>query len=179
VKKPNRNILVNVSLNGFSNDLKKSGKTPSSRLLSLEVVTQPEEEFVKAMKLKPGDELIKIERLRLVNNVPLAIHLVLVNHRFCPKILEFNLAQISLFRILREVFHLKIERATQEVFASLSNERERELLALPEPSAVLHEYRTTYLDTGEIIEYSAATYCGDFYRLRINLEASEKIFKGD
>jgi GntR family transcriptional regulator len=179
VKKPNRNISVNVSLNGFSNDLIKSGKTPSSRLLSLEVVTQPKEEFAQAMKLEPGDELIKIERLRLVNNVPLAIHLVLVNHRFCPKILEYNLAQISLFRILRDVFHLKIDRATQEVFASLSNERERELLALPEPSAVLHEYRTTYLDTGEIIEYSSATYCGDFYHLLINLDATEKIFKGE
>jgi GntR family transcriptional regulator len=70
VKKPNRNISVNVSLNGFSTDLKKSGKTPSSRLLSLEVVTQPEEQFVQAMKLEPGDELIKLERLRLVNNVP-------------------------------------------------------------------------------------------------------------
>jgi GntR family transcriptional regulator len=174
VKKPNRNISVNVSLNGFSTDLKKAGKIPSSRLLSLEVVTQPEDEFVQAMKLEPGDELIKIERLRLVNNVPLAIHLVLVNHRFCPNILEYNLAQISLFRILREVFHLKVDRATQKVYASLSNERERELLALPEPSAVLHEYRTTYLDTGEIIEYSAATYCGDFYRLLINLEAAEK-----
>jgi GntR family transcriptional regulator len=179
VKKPNRNISVNVSLNGFSTDLKKSGKTPSSRLLSLEVVTQPEEQFVQAMKLEPGDELIKLERLRLVNNVPLAIHLVLVNHRFCPKILEYNLAQISLFRILREVYHLKVDRATQKVYASLSNERERELLALPNPSAVLHEYRTTYLDTGEIIEYSAATYCGDFYHLLINLEAKEKIFRGD
>jgi len=179
VKEPNRNILVNVSLGGFSNDLKKSGKIPSSRLLSLEVITEPEPEFAQAMKLEAGDELIKLERLRLVNNVPLAIHLVLVNHRYCPKILEYNLAQISLFRILREVYHLKIDRATQEVFASLSNERERELLALPEPSAVLHEYRTTYLDSGEIIEYSAATYCGDFYHLRINLEASEKIFKGD
>ena len=179
VKKPNRNISVNVSLNGFSTDLKKSGKIPSSRLLSLEVDTQPEDDFVQAMKLEPGDELVKIERLRLVNNVPLAIHLVLVNHRFCPKILEYNLAQISLFRILREVYHLKVDRATQKVYASLSNERERELLALPNPSAVLHEYRTTYLDTGEIIEYSAATYCGDFYHLLINLEAKEKIFKGD
>jgi DNA-binding GntR family transcriptional regulator len=74
---------------------------------------------------------------------------------------------------------LKVDRATQKVYASLSNERERELLALPNPSAVLHEYRTTYLDTGEIIEYSAATYCGDFYHLLINLEAKEKIFRGD
>jgi DNA-binding GntR family transcriptional regulator len=73
--------------------------------------------------------------------------------------------------LLREVYHLKISKATQTIFSSLADSRERSLLALPEPAAVLQEFRHTYLDTDEIIEYSRATYCGDFYHLLINLDA--------
>jgi GntR family transcriptional regulator len=173
VKAPNRELSVNISINGFSTDLIRTGKTPSSQLLSLDVITHPDEDLTEIMDLKPGDELIKIERLRLVNNSPLAIHTAWVNRRFCPQLLEYNLAQDSLFGILREVFHLKMKKATQNVYASLSDKRERELLELPNPSAVLHEFRITYLDSGEVIEYSNATYCGDFYHLKINLDATQ------
>lgn len=173
VQVPKRDISVHVSINGFSTDLKKAGKKPSSKLLGLEVITKPDEELIKAMSLEPGDELVKIERLRLVNEVPLAIHTAWLNHRLCPQILKYNLSQTSLFTILREVFHLKIKRASQTVYSSLADSRERNLLSLPNPSAVLQEFRQTYLESDEIIEYSRATYCGDFYHLLINLDASE------
>ena len=171
VQAPRQDISVVVSINGFSNDLKKSGKQPGSKLLGLEVISDPDGDLIEEMSLKPGDELIKIERLRLANDVPLAIHTAWLNHRLCPQILQYNLNETSLFSLLREVYHLKISKASQTIYASLADSRERSLLSLPEPSAVLQESRQTYLDTGEIIEYSRATYCGDFYHLLINLDA--------
>lgn len=179
VRTPQRDISVHVSLGGFSTDLKNAGKTPSSKLLGLEIITRPDKELINAMALEPGDELVKIERLRLVNAIPLAIHIAWLNHRFCPQVLKYNLSQTSLFSILREVFHLKIQKATQNVYASLADSRERGLLSLPDPSAVLHASRTTYLESGEILEYSYATYCGDFYHLLIDLDASQKTMPGE
>ena len=177
VQVPKRDIAVNISINGFSTDLKNAGKKPSSKLLGLEVITQPDEELKKVMVLEPNDELVKIERLRLVNEVPLAIHTAWLKHGLCPQILKHNLSQTSLFTILGEVYHLKLKRATQTICASLADRRERSLLSLPNPSAVLHEYRQTYLDTGDIIEYSRASYCGDFYHLLIDLDAAKKEIK--
>jgi GntR family transcriptional regulator len=179
VRSPQRNISVHISLDGFSTDLARAGKTPSSKLLGLEVISQPDEYLSKVMKLATGDELVKVERLRLDNSIPLAIHTVWLNHRFCPQILTHNLAKNSLFSILRDVYKLKIQKASQNVFASLADSRERKLLSLPNPSSVLHAERTTYLDSGEIIEFSRATYCGDFYHLMIDLDASERTFSGD
>ncbi len=179
VRSPQREIAVHISLGGYSSDLQKAGKTPSSKLLSVELIPSPSEQIVEIMRLQPGDELVKIERLRLDNETPLAIHKVWLNHRLCPQILGLNLAQSSLFTILRDKYHLKIEKATQNVYASLADSNERKLLSLPYPSAVLHSERTTYLDTEEVIEFSHATYCGDFYHLMIDLHSQEKKITGE
>lgn len=179
VRVPYRDISVHISLDGFSSDLSRAGKSPSSKLLGLEVVSQPSEYLREVMRLELHDELVKIERLRLDNSVPLAIHTAWLNHKFCPQILTNNLAQVSLFSILKDFYHLKIEKATQNVFASLANSAERKLLGLSNPSAVLHAERTTFLDSGEIIEFSRATYCGDYYHLLIDLEAKEKLLTGE
>lgn len=176
---PQREIAVHISLGGYSSDLQKAGKTPSSKLLSVELITTPSEQIAEIMQLQRGDELVKIERLRLDNQTPLAIHTAWLNHRLCPQILGLNIAQSSLFTLLRENFHLKIEKAKQNVYASLADNNERKLLSLPYPSAVLHAERITYLDTGEVIEYSHATYCGDFYHLMIDLYSQDKKITGE
>ena len=48
-----------------------------------------------------------------------------------------------------------------------------ELLNLAYPAAVLRAERTTFLDTGEVIEFALAIYCGEWYRLSMLLEATE------
>ncbi len=164
-----KEFSLSVSLDGFSADVIRQGKIPSSTLMGLDLITNPNNELIKKMKLKPGEELVKIERIRLANSIPLAIHTSWLNHRFCPEISNFNLAEISIISILKVFYHLNITKADQAVFASLANEKERELLSLPDPSAILKETRVTYIDTGEIVEFSKASYCGDFYHLLINM----------
>jgi len=176
---PHREISVQVSLEGFSSDLITAGKKPSSKILKLELITHPDEKLKEQLNLGPDDELVKLERLRMDNGVPLAIHCVWLNHRLCPQILNFNLTQTSLFMLLREHYHLKIRKASENIFASLANGQERKHLVLPNPSAVLHAERKVFLDTGEIIEYSYTTYCGDYYHLLMDLEAKENSLHGE
>ena len=174
VKTAQREIAVHVSLGGFSADLNKEGKLPRSRLLKAEILTTIPPDIKKELGLRVGDEVVKIERLRLDNDIPLALHTVYLNHRLCPQILNNNLSQSSLFSILRDQYQLKITKARQLVFAALANGEERKLLNLSNPSAVLHAQRITYIDSGEVIEYSIATYCGDFYRLVVDLDGEER-----
>jgi len=122
------------------------------------------------MGLRPGDEIVRLERLRLVNDVPLALHAVYLNHRLCPQILQHNLAEESVFQLLGSEYGLRLTRAEQQVYAVLANQREMELLNLAYPAAVLRTERTTFLDTGEVIEFALATYCGEWYRLGMLLE---------
>jgi DNA-binding GntR family transcriptional regulator len=147
--------------------------SPSSTLLDARLIVSPTPDLIKRMNLQPGDEVVKIKRLRLINDVPLALHSVYLNHRLCPQVLHHNLAQDSLFKVLREEYGLTLAHAEEQVYAALANQRELALLNLSYPAAVLHAERTTFLDTGEVLEFALTVYCGEWYRLSMLLEATE------
>jgi len=169
---PRSNLVVNVSLAGFSTDVNRQGMTPSSRMLDMRVVSEPDPMLIDRMQLKSGEEVIIVERLRYVNNVPLAVHRVHINCRLCPAVLQSDLAHVSLFSIFRDECGLELTHAEEQVYAALANERELELLHLSYPASVLRAERTTFLSSGEVIEFALATYCGEWYRLNIKMEAA-------
>jgi GntR family transcriptional regulator len=112
-----------------------------------------------------------VERLRLVDDAPLAIHTVYLNHALCPQLRQEDLAGASLASVLREVCGLQPARADERVYAALANQREIDMLQLSYPASVLRKVRRTYLSDGSMIEYSLASYCGERYRMRLDLEA--------
>jgi GntR family transcriptional regulator len=169
VATPRFDLAVRVSLT----DMHREGMMPSSRLLDTSLIMSPAPALIELMDLQSGDAVVRLERLRLVNNVPLALHTVHLNHRLCPQILHYNLAEESLFQLLRSEYGLRLTQAKQQVYAALADQREMGLLDLPYPAAVLRTERKTFLDTGAVIEFSRATYCGEWYRLSMALEATE------
>jgi GntR family transcriptional regulator len=173
VATPRFDLAVRVSLTGFTGDMHREGMMPSSRLLDTGLIMSPAPALIELMDLQPGDAVVRLERLRLVNNVPLALHTVHLNHRLCPQILQHNLAEESLFQLLRSEYGLRLTQAEQQVYAALADQREMGLLDLSYPAAVLRAERKTFLDTGAVIECSTATYCGEWYRLSMALEATE------
>jgi GntR family transcriptional regulator len=170
VKSLQPELAVQISLAGFTADVRRQGMVPSTTLLGAELLTSPPLHLVDKMGLEPYDDLVKLERLRRVNDVPLALHTIYLNHRFCPHILQRNLSQESVFELLRTEYHLTLAHAEEEAYATLAKEREMELLDLPYPSAVLRTERTTFLDTGDVIEFALASYCGEWYRLKVAVE---------
>jgi len=169
---PRSNLVVNVSLAGFTTDVHRQGMIPSSRILDVHRIAAPTPMLIEKMQLQEGDEVIVVERLRYVNEAPVALHTVYVNHRLCPVVEGRDLEHASLFSVFRDECGLELERAEEQVYSALSNERELELLHLTYPAAVLRAERTTFLASGEIIEYALATYCGEWYRLSLTVEAS-------
>lgn len=166
-------LTVRVSLAGFTGDVRREGMSPSSRLLNAGLIASPSPAILEAMRLQTGDKVVRVERLRLVNDIPLALHVIYLNHRLCPQILQHNLAEESVFQLLCREYGLRLVRAEEQVYAALADRREMELLNLTYPAAVLRAERTTFLDTGEVIEFSLATCCGEWYRMGILLEELE------
>lgn len=172
VTTPQSNVTIRVSLTGFTDDVRREGMVPSSRLLDAKLITSPTPAIVEAMghQRDSDSEVVRLERLRLVNDVPLALHIIYLNHRLCPEILQHNLAEESVFQLLRAKYGLRLAHAEEQIYAALADEREMGLLNLADPAAVLRTERTTFLDTGEVVEFALATYCGEWYRLGVRLD---------
>jgi GntR family transcriptional regulator len=169
VADPSLSLNVQVSLAGWSEDVRRSGAIPSSILLEA-CLCRATPEQAQASHVPEGEELVTVKRLRMVDKVPLAVQTAYLPHRLCPDILRYDLATQSLIRILGKEYGLRLARAEETVRAMLANPEERELLGLSDLAPVLSTERTTYLDTGEVIEFSQGIFCGEWYRLRFGLD---------
>ena len=175
VIEPQQKMAIHVSLKGFTSDVKREGGFPSSNLVSANVISNVPHDLIDRMKLEKTDEVVKIIRLRCNNGIPVALHTVYLNHRLCPGILNHNLSQVSLFSVLTDQYGINLAQAEEQIYAGLANQEELKMLSLVYPASVLRSERTTFTETGEVIEFSKATYCGESYRMIVDLEAKNSI----
>ena len=154
-------------LTSLNEDLVKAGRTPSTQLLGYRVGPLPDD---VAAALDAADvtqhEFITIRRLRLADNVPLAI---LTNHlpsRF--EVTESDARTKSLYACLRSLgVNLKI--AHQRISARLMTDEEAALLDETPPSACLAVDRIAYDDTGQFVEFGRHIYRADHYSIQSSL----------
>ena len=150
-------------LMGLTEHMRRRGHTVSSKVVQA-ILLPASPGLVMEMKLKPGEELVLLERLRIVDGIPLGLERSFLVHKLCPGILEYDLAKNSLYGVLRSAYGLRPYRAEQTYEATLAERREAQLLGIAEGAAILFLERTVFLDTGEIIEHGCAWYCGDRYK---------------
>lgn len=154
-------------LTSLNADLVKAGKVPSTQLL--EFTVGPLEADV-ASALDASDiteqEFIRVRRLRLADDVPLAI---LTN--YLPASFDLSrdvLEQRSLYATLQSLgVNLKI--AHQRISARLMTDDEATQLDEETPCACLTVDRITYDDTGRFVEFGRHIYRAAHYSIQSNL----------
>jgi GntR family transcriptional regulator len=113
--------------------------------------------------------VVAVERLRLANGEPIAVEYAHLVAARCPNLEHADLEHGSLYDVLRSRFGLVLARAEQTIEAALPTARLRALLGVGPLDPVLRIERITYLDDGSPLEFVAATYRGDRYRLQVEL----------
>lgn len=150
------------ALQGYTEEMKKRGLRPSSKLIS--VTRQPANDYL-ANKLRIDEKAIvyRIERLRLANEEPMSLETVYVPFYRVPEIDKFDLTG-SLYKIFQDQYNLRMSRAEQVIEAAIADKKTAEAFHIKLRSPVLHIERTTYLAEGEPLEYVDSIYRGDKYK---------------
>lgn len=159
------------SLTGFTQDVQARGGQPNSQVLEAGVIGATPE-LAAALRLNPGDEVIRLVRLRLADGDPLCIessHLPF--GLFQTLLLDHDFSRESLYQVLEADYGLELTYAEQTIESALASHRELEKLQLIPPAAVLKIQRTTYGADGAPIEYVLSTYRGDRFKFRSTLGA--------
>lgn len=151
-----------INLTGFTEDIQARGQRPSTKVLSAQMCPA-DDTTAERLRIEPGHLLFCLHRLRLANDEPLAIEFSQVSFVGCEQLLEEDLEQNSLYRLLESKYGLPLMEAEQELEAGLAGNEEAHLLKIPVGSAVLFTRRTTYTDRNKPIEYAKAVYCGNKY----------------
>lgn len=157
------------ALTSFSQDVRGRGGRPASRVLDARVVAAAAP-IAAALGLMPGAEVVRLARLRLSDDLPLALETAHLPHRRFPNLLAHDFAATSLYAVLAAEYGATLTRAEQTIEAALAQPEELAHLQLTPPAAVLRLQRLTYTSDGIPAEYVLSVYRGDRYTFRSTLQ---------
>jgi len=160
-------ISKGLQLTSFSEDMRNRGHEPSTRVLRAEEVSA-DSKVAKMLELAPASRVVHLERLRLADGFPMCLEVIWLPARLCRGILKQNLEQ-SLYQLLSTRYDIRIERAEQKISAAVMDERTRDLLAMPDPSAAVVVTRRGFDEKGRVAEYGRSAYRADRYDFDVSI----------
>lgn len=148
-------ITRDQRLSGLFDDLTELGRRPRTVVLTGEWI-RPPQSVVEALDLPPGRQAVHLRRLRCVGPHPLAIL-----ENYLPidifDLETFDASAAGLYQHLRSQ-GISLRIARQRVGARNGTPEECALLDDPTDSPLLTVERTTYDDTGRIVEVASHLY---------------------
>ena len=153
-----------VRIVSFTEDMRQRGFEPGTQVLSAELIPA-NTDLAKVLDIETGDELVRIERLRLADGEPMSIETSYLVHRYCPGILDHDYTRNPLREILDKDYGVRIERATQAIRAVSAAVEIAERLSIKPTSALLNIERVSLSQHGVPVEFLRIYHRGDRYVL--------------
>ncbi|WP_377271113.1 GntR family transcriptional regulator [Peterkaempfera sp. SMS 1(5)a] len=157
-----------VELTSLHDDLVRAGRHPRTEVLSLRRGPAPEP-AAAALRLRPGAEVLIVERLRLADDEPLAL---MRNHLpvgLCDLTVE-RLTGRGLYEVLRSS-GIQLSVAEQSVGARRATAAEAGRLGEARGAPLLTMCRTAYDREGRPVEYGSHVYRPSLYSFELTLLA--------
>lgn len=129
----------------------------------------PSKKLYKKLKMEPDEKLVRIRRIREVNNEPFTIMVNYIRAKYVPGFLEKGLQQESLYSFLEDEYDVLLEKAEETVEAREATELEAELLNLQVWSPVLYLERLSCISGDIPVEYTNVTIRSDRYKYSVKL----------
>ncbi len=132
----------------------------STRILEIGCL-KAETEVAAQLQVAPGTQLVRMHRLRLIREEPVHLSTSYLPFSIAAPLLEADLNNKSLYRVMEEKLGLKITRVDRRVFARLADPWEKEHLKLPEVSAIMVLNGIAFSVVEKPVEYSIARFPTD------------------
>ncbi|HEY6738517.1 MAG TPA: GntR family transcriptional regulator [Actinopolymorphaceae bacterium] len=151
-------------LTSFSRDMRARGLTPGSRVLSATAV--PADPDVAAqLEVEPGSLVLHLVRLRLADDVPMALERTNVSLDRFPGLDALHWSERSLFDTLEERWSVRPATSDAHIAAALPDPDEAGLLGIDARQPCLQIASVTRDVAGTVIEADRSLYRGDRYEV--------------
>jgi GntR family transcriptional regulator len=158
-----------VRIVSFTEDMRRRGIKPGTEVLSSDLAPAPED-IAGRLEIAPGEELVRLERLRLADGEPMAIEESYLVHRYCPGVLTGDYAVVPLREALERNYGIRLVRARQVIRAVLATKRLAELLSVKQRAPLLYIERVSYSQHEVPVEFLRIYYRADRYSLYNELQ---------
>lgn len=156
-----------IKVSSFTEEMKKHGKNPASKLLSFEI-TEANDRIAEKLNMEENELVFKISRIRIADEIPMIYEITYLPYERFKELTKDMIKKSPLYEILKDTFNTNITSAEEVIEAVLINKLESIYLEIPQGQAGLKFERIAY-EQNEIIEYTITIARGDKYRYRVCL----------
>lgn len=158
------------ALVSFTEEAVLAGKKPATQVLAFEAVDAGAvpPEAAEMLRVSERDQLWFMERLRLVDGLPVILERRYVVAKHCPTLKLDDLAS-SLYRAWKERYHLDIEGAEQSIRAVNLTREEAKTLSTRQNTAGFLITSIGYLRGRDPLWFERTLYRGDAYEFHNRL----------
>ncbi|WP_404470231.1 GntR family transcriptional regulator [Sutcliffiella horikoshii] len=155
-------------LTSFTEDMKKRGMTPTSKLIHFEVI--PANSFISSeLKISEYAPVYEIKRIRLADGEPMALETNYLSANLVKGLTEEEV-KASIYSYVEEKLGLRITHAEQLIESVRASEEHEKLLFIEKDHPMLYIQRNTFLHDGTPLELVKSVYRGDRYKFQIKME---------
>ncbi|KUK80815.1 MAG: Transcriptional regulator, GntR family [Mesotoga prima] len=154
-------------LTSLSQELSARGSKVGAKVLTTAIET-PGARLARIFGLSEKERIIRIRRLRLMDNSPLGIQTFFCPERIFPEMLSHDLTQ-SLYDLVEYVYGIKIVAADETYTSIILGESECKCLKVDFPHAGFYVERVSRGVDGSAVEYTESFIRGDRYSVQIHL----------
>jgi len=148
----------------FTDDMRQRGFAPTTQTLSSGLLPAPED-IAKQLQVEQGEELAKIERVRLADGEPMSVEEAYLVHRIVPGILDKDFVNDPLREVIERHYNIRWERARQVIRAINASRELAATLSVRPNAALLFIERVSFSQGGVPVEFLRIYHRGDRYAL--------------
>ncbi|MGK0718879.1 GntR family transcriptional regulator [Streptococcus uberis] len=142
----------------FTEIVHSQGKTPSSKLISYQRQLASDTE-IKELQLEPSDYVIRMERIRYADNIPLVFEVASIPEKFIKDMKRDEITEHFFKTLVSHGF--EIGKSRQTIYAKIASERVASYLSVSRGHAILALTQVSYFSNGNPFEYVRSQYVGD------------------
>lgn len=152
-----------LQLTSYTEDMRRRGLASRSKLLSVGQV-KADEELALRLDLRPGGRVLRIERLRIAGEEPMAIETTHLDAARFPGLAKLLRDSVSLYALLADEYDVHLAAAEETIETVPAPPKEAELLDTTVGYPMLLLSRHSRDTSGRPVEFALSFYRGDRYK---------------
>ncbi|MHC2995051.1 MAG: GntR family transcriptional regulator [Candidatus Atribacteria bacterium] len=160
VAKPKIDYGFIQRLTTFYDDMIEKGYTTKTKVIKQEVKTV-RGAIAKKLDIQKGEKVIFLSRIRFIENEPIVSVMNFIPYKLCPDLINEDLENKSLYRVLTNKYGLKPYRAEITLEPIVASKYDSRLLNMEENASVHLIKNIIYTKENIIMDYFESHFKGD------------------
>ncbi|MFW6347436.1 MAG: GntR family transcriptional regulator [Cyclonatronaceae bacterium] len=167
--KPGKTTPKMIRLTDFMEDMREAGKAARSEVTALE--QEPACDLAAHhLNVKPGQQVLRLERVRYGDGEPVALDITWFPIFYGQLIVDHDLAEDTIYRILEDEYEIPITRGSYTIQACLADARIAGHLGIRKGAPLLLFDRSSMTINDKPVYFQRRYYRADKISWQVNLE---------